>query len=69
VLVPLVQILECAGNTALDGGFLNSPDGWYCRMSAPIDFESSCQTLLTCLLVLNCWRVEMRLCIRLGGAS
>jgi hypothetical protein len=38
-LMPVVNLLVDAGNTAIDGGFLNSPGGWYCRMAASIDFE------------------------------
>lgn len=38
-LVPLVKVLEAVGNVSVDGGFLNSPAGWYCRMRDPIDFD------------------------------
>jgi hypothetical protein len=37
-LIPLVAALVAAGNEAVDGAFLNSPGGWYCRMASPIDF-------------------------------
>lgn len=36
-LLPVVKILEEHGNLAVDGGFLNSPSGWYCRMRDPLD--------------------------------
>lgn len=36
-LMPVVLLLEEHGNVQLDGGFLNSPSGWYCRMRDPID--------------------------------
>lgn len=36
-LLPVVELLESTGNLAVDGGFLNSPAGWYCRMRDPLD--------------------------------
>ena len=36
-LLAVVDLLERAGNAAIDGGFLNSPAGWYCRMRDPLD--------------------------------
>jgi hypothetical protein len=38
-LLPIIRVLERHGSVAVDGGFLNSPAGWYCRMSRSIDFE------------------------------
>jgi hypothetical protein len=38
-LLAFVALLEAAGNVALDGGFLNSPAGWYRRMRDPLDLE------------------------------
>jgi hypothetical protein len=38
-LLPIVEVLEQSGNKAVDGGFMNSQGGWYCRMRRPIDFE------------------------------
>lgn len=36
-LLPFVELLVRAGNEAIDGGFLSSPSGWYCRMRHPLD--------------------------------
>jgi len=38
-LLPLVDTLVQSGNLPIDGGFLNSPGGWYCRVRDPINFE------------------------------
>lgn len=37
-LVPVVEALVGAGNELRDGGFVLSPDGWRCRLLAPLDF-------------------------------
>ena len=36
-LEPVVALLEECGNFPVDGGFLNSPGGWYCRMRDRLD--------------------------------
>jgi hypothetical protein len=36
-LLAVVALLEAAGEPPVDGGFLNSPGGWYCRMRDPLD--------------------------------
>jgi hypothetical protein len=45
-LVPVLDALVAAGNAAIDGGFLNSPGGWYCRLANPIDFDLLVETLV-----------------------
>ena len=37
-LLPLVEGLLAAGNAYVDGGFIQNPDGWRCRLARPIDF-------------------------------
>jgi hypothetical protein len=39
-LVPLVDRLVELGNVAVDGGFIPSQGGWYCRLEKPIDFSA-----------------------------
>ena len=36
-LMPVVDLLVSEGNALVDGGFLHSPAGWYCRMARPLD--------------------------------
>jgi len=39
-LVPIVDRLIELGNVALDGGFILSQGGWYCRLEKPIDVRA-----------------------------
>ncbi|QWC84616.1 hypothetical protein KLP28_13730 [Nocardioidaceae bacterium] len=38
-LVPVVELLVAHGNSLADDGFLNSPGGWYCRMTKTLDID------------------------------
>ena len=38
-LLPVVELLVAHGNEPADGGFLNSPGGWYCRMTQTLDID------------------------------
>jgi hypothetical protein len=38
-LAPIIQFMVDAGNRTLDGGFIQYPDGWRCRMSEPLNLE------------------------------
>src|SRR5262249_15282763 len=37
-ILRIADTLVDMGNVAVDGGFIETPDGWRCRMRDPIDF-------------------------------
>jgi hypothetical protein len=38
-LKTIVDALVSTGNSVIDGGFVLNPDGWRCRLTAPINFD------------------------------